>query len=229
MLIGFASLTTPVVLATGSASCPVASPVPSHSALGPVDSLKEFPLSAQDLLFDMFTSLWEARDKEAKIAGIQDPTTWIDYDPVWMRRNYCESFCHRWATGPWQERSQVAKHNRAAHSEENVHTTGSVSYANHSQKLRHELERAPTFCKLFDRTQKRKGTEDCVSKSARTISSLLRRMRVRLLLRRPAVVERTSEPSSGKSCRNNCYCTLAPWSSSWWLPSEEQAHHSKPL
>ncbi|MQM17684.1 hypothetical protein Taro_050658 [Colocasia esculenta] len=85
-----------------------------------------------------------------------------------MRRDYWESLYHRWATGPWQERSQVAKRNRAAHPEKNVHTSGSVSYATHNQKMRHELERAPTFRKLFDRTHKRKGTDDYVSKSART-------------------------------------------------------------
>ncbi|MQL88609.1 hypothetical protein Taro_021173, partial [Colocasia esculenta] len=92
-----ASPATSIVPATGSTSCPVASPVPSHSTIGPVDSLKEFPLSVRDLLFDMFMrrymfmreedlpraravwestaqtnfrkSLWEARDKAVKIAG----------------------------------------------------------------------------------------------------------------------------------------------------------------
>ncbi|MQL85657.1 hypothetical protein Taro_018170 [Colocasia esculenta] len=34
---------------------------------------------------------------------------------------------------------------------------------------RHELEHAPTFHELFDRTRKRKGTDDYVSESARTI------------------------------------------------------------
>ncbi|MQL90216.1 hypothetical protein Taro_022792 [Colocasia esculenta] len=52
-----------------------------------------------------------------------------------MRRDYWESLCHRWATGPWQERSQAAKHNRVAHTEKNVHTSGLVFYAAHSQKL----------------------------------------------------------------------------------------------
>ncbi|MQM13111.1 hypothetical protein Taro_046031 [Colocasia esculenta] len=87
-----------------------------------------------------------------------------------MRRDYWESLCHRWAIGPCQERSQAVKHNRAAHPKKNVHTSGLVSYATHNQKLCHELERAPTFCKLFDRTHKRRGTDDYVSKSARTIS-----------------------------------------------------------
>ncbi|MQL88173.1 hypothetical protein Taro_020734 [Colocasia esculenta] len=50
--------------------------------------------------------------------------------------------------------------------------------------------------------------------------SLLRPTQV-LLLRCPATVETTSEPSSGKICSSTCRCTLAPWSSSWWLPSEE--------
>ncbi|MQL68412.1 hypothetical protein Taro_000679 [Colocasia esculenta] len=94
----------------------------------------------------------------------------MDYGLVWMRRDYWESLGHCWATGPWQERSHAAKHNRAAHPENNVHTSGSVSYATHNQKLRHELEHAPTFRELFDRTHKRKGTDDYVSESARMIA-----------------------------------------------------------
>ncbi|MQM12737.1 hypothetical protein Taro_045655 [Colocasia esculenta] len=35
---------------------------------------------------------------------------------------------------------------------------------------RHEFERAPTFRELFDRTHKRKETNDYVSESARTIA-----------------------------------------------------------
>ncbi|MQM04858.1 hypothetical protein Taro_037663 [Colocasia esculenta] len=34
----------------------------------------------------------------------------------------------------------------------------------------HELERSPTFRELFDQTHKRKGTDDYVSESARTIA-----------------------------------------------------------
>ncbi|MQL95526.1 hypothetical protein Taro_028190 [Colocasia esculenta] len=98
-------------------------------------------------------SMWEARDKAAKTTGSLDPTGWMDYGPMWMRRDYWESLCHRWATGPWQERSQAAKRNRAAHLEKN----------------RHELEHAPTFRELFDRTHKRKGTDDYVSESTSTI------------------------------------------------------------
>ncbi|MQL77977.1 hypothetical protein Taro_010379 [Colocasia esculenta] len=94
----------------------------------------------------------------------------MDHGPVWMRRDYWESLCHRWATGPWQERSQAAKRNWAAHPEKNVHTSGSVCYATHSQKLRHELERAPTFRELFNWTHKQKGTDDYVSESGRTIA-----------------------------------------------------------
>ncbi|MQL95050.1 hypothetical protein Taro_027714 [Colocasia esculenta] len=107
--------------------------------------------------------MWEVRDKAAKITSSQDPTASMDYSPVWIRRDYWESLCHRWATGPWQERSQAAKHNRAAHPEKNMHTSGSVSY-------HHELERSPTFCELFVRTHKQKGTDDYVGESARTIA-----------------------------------------------------------
>ncbi|MQL78521.1 hypothetical protein Taro_010938 [Colocasia esculenta] len=113
-------------------------------------------------------SMWEVRDKAAKTTGSQDPTAWMDYGPVWMRRDYWESLCQQWATGPWQKRSQAAKRNRAAHLEKNVHTSG----------LRHELECAPTFRELFDRTHKRKGTDDYVSESARTIAETYDKMMV---------------------------------------------------
>ncbi|MQM17699.1 hypothetical protein Taro_050675, partial [Colocasia esculenta] len=63
-----------------------------------------------------------------------------------------------------------------AHPEKNVHTSGSVSYATHSQKLRHELEHAPTFRELFDRTHMRKGTDDYVSESAHMIAETYDRM-----------------------------------------------------
>ncbi|MQL95278.1 hypothetical protein Taro_027944 [Colocasia esculenta] len=86
-------------------------------------------------------SMWEARDKATKTTSSRDPTAWMDYSPMWLRRDYWEFLYHRWATGPWQERSH-----------------------------RHELERAPTFNELFDRTHKQKGTDDYVSESARTIA-----------------------------------------------------------
>ncbi|MQM20666.1 hypothetical protein Taro_053690, partial [Colocasia esculenta] len=181
----------------GSASRYIMLLVHAH-VQGPVDSWKEFPQSVWELLFDMFTrryvftrpedlprarvvwestaqtnfrkSMWEAQDKATKTTSSRDPTAWLDYGPVWLKRDYWESLCHHWATGPWQERSQAAKRNRAAHPEKNVHTSGSVSYATHSQKLRHELERGPTFRELFDRTHKQKGTNEYVSESACTIA-----------------------------------------------------------
>ncbi|MQM22100.1 hypothetical protein Taro_055148 [Colocasia esculenta] len=115
-------------------------------------------------------SIWEGRDKATKTTGSRDPTAWMDYGLVWLRRDYWESLYHRWATGPWQERSHAAKRNRATHPEKNVHTSGSVSYVTHNQKLRHELECAPNFRELYDQTHKRKETDDYVSESARTIT-----------------------------------------------------------
>ncbi|MQL88449.1 hypothetical protein Taro_021016, partial [Colocasia esculenta] len=179
----------------GSTSLYITTLVHTHIR-GPVDAWREFPVPVRDLLFDMFTwryaftrpedlpraravwestaqtnlrkSMREARDKAMKTTGNRDHMASLDYGPVWMRRDYW-SLCERWATGPWQERSQATKRNQSTHPEKNVHTSGSVSYATHSQKLHHELERAPTFHELFDRTHKQKGTDDYVSKSARTI------------------------------------------------------------
>ncbi|MQL83003.1 hypothetical protein Taro_015500 [Colocasia esculenta] len=187
----------------GSASRHIMTLVHAHIP-GPVDTWREFPVPVRDLLFDMFTrrftftrpkdlpraravwestaqtnlrkSMWEARDKAQKSTGNRDPRAWLDYGPAWLRRDYWESLCERWATGPWQQRSQATIRNRSTHPEKNVHTSGSVSYATHSKKLHHELECAPTFCELFDRTHKRKGTDDYVSESARTIAERYDRM-----------------------------------------------------
>ncbi|MQL86603.1 hypothetical protein Taro_019135 [Colocasia esculenta] len=115
-------------------------------------------------------SMWEARDKAMKTTSNRDPMAWLDYGPVWLRRDYWESLCECWATGPWQERSQAVKRNRSTHPEKNVHSRGSVSYVTHNQKLHHEFERAPAFRELFDWTHKRKGTNDYISESARTIA-----------------------------------------------------------
>ncbi|MQM06527.1 hypothetical protein Taro_039349 [Colocasia esculenta] len=187
----------------GSASRYITTLVHAHIP-GPLDAWREFLVPVWDLLFDMFTwkfaftrpkdlpraravweftaqtnlrkSMWEARDKAMKTTGNRDPMAWLDYGPVWLRRDFWESLCEHWATGPWQEQSQAAKRNRSTHPEKNVHTSGSISYATHSKKLHHELERAPTFRELFDRTHKQKGTDDYVSESARTIATYDRTM-----------------------------------------------------
>ncbi|MQL89377.1 hypothetical protein Taro_021958 [Colocasia esculenta] len=181
----------------GSASRYITTLVHAHIP-GPIDAWREFPVPVRDVLFDMFTpwftftrpedlpraravwestaqtnlrkSMWEARDKAMKTTGNRDPMAWLDYGPVWLRRDYWVSLCEHWAAGPWQQRSQAAIRNRSTHPEKNVHTSGFVSYATHSQKLYQEFERAPTFHELFDRTHKRKGTDDYVSESARTIA-----------------------------------------------------------
>ncbi|MQM16098.1 hypothetical protein Taro_049052 [Colocasia esculenta] len=93
-------------------------------------------------------SMLETREKAMKTTGNQDPMAWLDYGPVWLRRDYWESLCERWAAGPWQERSQVAKRNRSSIPEKNVHTSGSVSYATHNQKL-----------KTYDRTMAERYAE----------------------------------------------------------------------
>ncbi|MQL91599.1 hypothetical protein Taro_024214 [Colocasia esculenta] len=155
----------------GSASCYIMTLVHEHIP-GPVDAWREFPVPRtfaftrpKDLpraravwestaQTNLRKSMWEALDKATKTTGNRDPMAWLDYGPVWLRRDYWESLCECWATGPWQERSQVVKRNRSTHPEKN----------------HYELERAPTFRELFDRSHKRKGTDDYVSESACTIA-----------------------------------------------------------
>ncbi|MQM16126.1 hypothetical protein Taro_049081 [Colocasia esculenta] len=62
------------------------------------------------------------------------------------------------------------KVNRAANLEANMHTSGSVSFATHQSKLEKELKRPPTFQEVFDKTHKKKGTDQYISDRAREVA-----------------------------------------------------------
>ncbi|MQL84989.1 hypothetical protein Taro_017498, partial [Colocasia esculenta] len=176
-------LTTRGKIDPGSASRYITTMVHAHIP-GPVDAWREIPVLVRDLLFDMFTwryaftrpddlpraqavwestaqtnlrkSMWEARDKAMKTTGNRDPMAWLDYGPVWLRRDYWESL----SVG-------LLDHGRSGHRRQNA--TDQL-IRRRMCIIHHELERAPTFRELFDRTHERKGTDDYVSESARTIA-----------------------------------------------------------
>ncbi|MQL89981.1 hypothetical protein Taro_022569 [Colocasia esculenta] len=125
----------------GSASLYITTLVHAH-ILGPVDSWKEFPPSVRELLFDMFTRYVFRRPEDLPRARV----VWESTAQTNLRKSM------------WEARDQATK------------TTSSrdpMAWMDYGPC--HELERAPTFRELFDRTHKRKGTDDYVSESARTI------------------------------------------------------------
>ncbi|MQL77431.1 hypothetical protein Taro_009838 [Colocasia esculenta] len=83
-----------------------------------------------------------------------------------MRRDYLEGVCNIWAAERWQQTSTTMKVNRAANPEANMHTSGSVSFATHQYRLEKELKRPPTFQEVFDKTHKKKGTDQYISDRA---------------------------------------------------------------
>ncbi|MQM02188.1 hypothetical protein Taro_034953 [Colocasia esculenta] len=87
-----------------------------------------------------------------------------------MRRDYWEGLCNIWAAERWQQTSTTMKVNRAANLEANMHTSGSVSFAAHQSKLENELKRPPTFQEVFDKTHKKKGTNQYISDRAREVA-----------------------------------------------------------
>ncbi|MQM19829.1 hypothetical protein Taro_052842 [Colocasia esculenta] len=87
-----------------------------------------------------------------------------------MRRDYWETLCNIWAAERWQQTSTIMKVNRAANLEANMHTGGSVSFATHQSRLEKELKRLPTFQEVFDRTHKKKGTDQYISDRAREVA-----------------------------------------------------------
>ncbi|MQL93520.1 hypothetical protein Taro_026167 [Colocasia esculenta] len=85
-----------------------------------------------------------------------------------MRRDYWKTLCNIWAAERWQQTSTTMKVNRAANLEANMHTSGSVSFATHQSRL--ELKRPPTFQEVFDKTHKKKGTDQYISDRAREVA-----------------------------------------------------------
>ncbi|MQM19790.1 hypothetical protein Taro_052801 [Colocasia esculenta] len=109
----------------------------------PVDSWKEFPPSVRELLFDIFTRRYVFLRSEDLLRA---RVVWESTAQTNLRKSM------------WEARDKATK------------TTGSwepTAWMDYDP--RHELERSLTFCEVFDRTHKRKGTDDYVSESARTI------------------------------------------------------------
>ncbi|MQL99408.1 hypothetical protein Taro_032133, partial [Colocasia esculenta] len=114
--------------------------------------------------------LYNARKNAEKVSQSADPTLWRERAPSWMRRDYWETLCNIWATERWQQTSTIMKVNRAANPMANMHTGWSISFATHQSRLENELKRLPTFQEVFDRTHKKKGTDQYISDRAREVA-----------------------------------------------------------
>ncbi|MQM18617.1 hypothetical protein Taro_051610 [Colocasia esculenta] len=107
--------------------------------------------------------LYNARKNAEKVFQSADPTLWREQALSWMRRDYWETLCNIWSAERWQQTSTILKVNRAANPEANMHTSGSVSFEK-------ELKRLPTFQEVFDRTHKKKGTDQYIRDRAREVA-----------------------------------------------------------
>ncbi|MQL83050.1 hypothetical protein Taro_015521 [Colocasia esculenta] len=165
---------------------------------GSIHRFNDFPMEVQELLYQMFMSnhrfmrrsdearsrsvwtmtarsnfkhlLYNARKNAEKVSQSADPTHWRERAPSWMRREYWETLCNIWAAERWQQTSTIMKVNRAANLEANMHTGGSVSFATHQSRLEKELKRRSTFQEVFDKTHKKKGTDQYMSDRAREVA-----------------------------------------------------------
>ncbi|MQM21627.1 hypothetical protein Taro_054670 [Colocasia esculenta] len=120
--------------------------------------------------------LYNARKNAHKVSQSADPTLWRERAPTWMRRYYWKTLCNIWAAERWQQTSTTMKVNRAANREANMHTSGSISFATHQSRLENELKRPPTFQEVFDKTHKKKGTNQYISDRAREVASYSQQM-----------------------------------------------------
>ncbi|MQL88859.1 hypothetical protein Taro_021431 [Colocasia esculenta] len=114
--------------------------------------------------------MYNVRKNAERACASTDKNQWKEHGPVWMRKEYWTELCDIWGAGKWNENSSKAKQNRAAHPEANVHTSGSVSFATHKERLEVQLKRPPQFQELFDKTHKKKGTNYYISEKAREVA-----------------------------------------------------------
>ncbi|MQM00330.1 hypothetical protein Taro_033068 [Colocasia esculenta] len=96
---------------------------------------------------------------------------WINGEraPTWMRTDYWEGLCNIWSVERWQETSTTMKVNQSANPQANKHTSGSISFETHQSRLEKDLKRPPTFQEVFDKTHKKKGTDQYISDRAREV------------------------------------------------------------
>ncbi|MQL98414.1 hypothetical protein Taro_031121 [Colocasia esculenta] len=113
---------------------------------------------------------YHARKNPQRVFQSLDQTLWRDRTPTWMRRDYSQGLCNKWAAERWQDTSTTMKVNRAANPEANKHTSGSVSFATHQSRLENELNRPSTFLEVFDKTHMKKGTYQHISDRARVVA-----------------------------------------------------------
>ncbi|MQL68644.1 hypothetical protein Taro_000914 [Colocasia esculenta] len=114
--------------------------------------------------------MYNVRKTAERACASTDKNEWKEHGPVWMRKEYWTELCDIWGAEKWNENSSKAKQNRAAHPEENVHTSGSVSIATHKARMEVQLKRPPQFQELFNETHKKKGTNDYISEKAREVA-----------------------------------------------------------
>ncbi|MQL89546.1 hypothetical protein Taro_022121, partial [Colocasia esculenta] len=120
--------------------------------------------------------LYSARKNAQRVCQSADPTLWRERALTLMRRDYWEGLCNIWAIERWQETSTIMKVNRAANPEANKHTIGYVSSVPNQSLLEKKLKRPPTFQEVFDKTHKKKGTDQYISDRAREVVSYSQQM-----------------------------------------------------
>ncbi|MQM22186.1 hypothetical protein Taro_055234, partial [Colocasia esculenta] len=114
--------------------------------------------------------LYNARKNAEKVCQSADLTLWRERAPTWMRIDYWEIFLNIWAVERWQQTSTTMKVNRAANPEANMHTSWFVSFATHQSRLEKERKRPPTFQEVFDKTHKKKWTDQYISDRAQEVA-----------------------------------------------------------
>ncbi|MQM10643.1 hypothetical protein Taro_043539 [Colocasia esculenta] len=162
---GPSSMSPPVAAGSG-----MSTPSP-HTIVGPVPKDTVSLQEGGDSFYDnTLREVWINGKNAQKVCQSAYLTLWRERAPTWMRRDYWESLCNIWAAERWQKTSTTMKVNRAANPEANMHTSGYVSFATHQSRLEKDLKRSPTFQEVFDKTHKKKGTDQYISDRSREVT-----------------------------------------------------------
>ncbi|MQL89545.1 hypothetical protein Taro_022122 [Colocasia esculenta] len=175
-------------------------------------------------------SMWEARDKATKITGSQDPTSWMHYGlhyELGRAPTFRELFD--------QTHKQKGMDGYVSQSARTIAETYDRTMADRYAEGTAQPDLDPKAW-VHAAGEPRKGQVYRFGDSLDT--TLVLSSHASSVTRLAYASSSTAMPGSGgddirtltgKSCCSSCRCTQAPWSSSWWLPSEEHTPHSKPL
>ncbi|KAI3669062.1 hypothetical protein L6452_40283 [Arctium lappa] len=119
----------------------------------------------------MTQTLYEDKNR-AELRAERDGTSLLEQCPIYYDRRVWSSFCTHWLKESFRKKSAINTQNRKKLRV--VHTTGAKSFNKFKEDLTEKNQETPTQVQLWDKTHKKKDTDEWASEEARLIGERMR-------------------------------------------------------